>query len=754
MSLSLHIIAKDEVLQVTGLIRELNKHVDEIVVAVDDKTARKELKKITAGCPIKILPYKWINDFSDKRNFVDKNCTSDYIMRLDCDDRLENPERLKHLLELAEKEKISIIYGLYDYSKDEWGNSNAVHYREIIYKNCDNLYWNKKIHENLLPKSTASHSIHIDDKIIIQHMIDHKHSEESYLRNVKYLLAEYNKDKEKTDPRTIAYLGRMLYSIGEYDKALFFLEKHINTSGWDEDRYVSWCHMSDIFLKKGETEQAIGAAFEALQEKPNYPEAFFKLHDIYQEKKDFIKAIYWGEEGFKKPIPKTFTLIDPSAYTWRPALSLSFCYLQVSEFEKAWKLFNVAKKAAPTLNFIVDNENLFRKGYEHSEYIKRLVWMTKYLEANEKKKIKTLLDSVPKELLENELVIKIRNNFFEPRVWDKDEVAIFCGGTEEDWSPKSVDTGIGGSEEAVINVANELTELGYRVTVFNNCGEEEGDYDGVKYLNYYKMNSKDKFNILFSWRMNIFMYGIEADNRIVWLHDMPHNIEWNEDTIKTFDKVITLSEYHKNLVPEIVPRDKIYVTTNGINPDQFINLDTTKVPDSMIYASSYNRGLSIIADNWDRIKKEVPNATIDVFYGWQVYDSFVTQGYVKDNGFKAKMQMFFDKEGVTEHGRIGHDELALWYAKSEVYAYPTDYAGEINCIALTKAIASDCNVITNDMYVLGERSPNAVSNDKFIDELIKTLKEKKSTVQDTKKYIRENSWKTVVETWEKDLLLK
>ena len=99
------------------------------------------------------------------------------------------------------------------------------------------------------------------------------------------------------------------------------------------------------------------------------------------------------------------------------------------------------------------------------------------------------------------------------------------------------------------------------------------------------------------------------------------------------------------------------------------------------------------------------------------------------------------------------NELLKEYAKSGVLAYPCTYAGEINCIALTKAIASGCMVVSNDFAVLGERNPYfAVPQDKFLYTLLQVLKGKfiKYCVN-TKKYIQDNSWESVAKDWIENL---
>ncbi|HEY9653910.1 MAG TPA: hypothetical protein V6C50_00320, partial [Crinalium sp.] len=75
-----------------------------------------------------------------------------------------------------------------------------------------------------------------------------------------------------------------------------------------------------------------------------------------------------------------------------------------------------------------------------------------------------------------------------------------------DWAPPSVLDGIGGSEEAVIYLSQELVKLGYEVTVFNPCSKLAGDYDGVSYRPQEQLNPDDQFNILIVHRY--------------WLHPM------------------------------------------------------------------------------------------------------------------------------------------------------------------------------------------------------------------------------------------
>jgi len=117
------------------------------------------------------------------------------------------------------------------------------------------------------------------------------------------------------------------------------------------------------------------------------------------------------------------------------------------------------------------------------------------------------------------------------------------------------------------------------------------------------------------------------------------------------------------------------------------------------------------------------------------------------------MEALMKQPGVFEHGKVGHKDLLKEYARSRIFAYPCKFIGEINCIALTKAIATGCIAVTNDFAVLPERNPHKVfTNDKFIEGVIEELRHPTSPRPDLSKYIEENSWEEVAKAWSGTLL--
>jgi glycosyltransferase involved in cell wall biosynthesis len=108
----------------------------------------------------------------------------------------------------------------------------------------------------------------------------------------------------------------------------------------------------------------------------------------------------------------------------------------------------------------------------------------------------------------------------------------------------------------------------------------------------------------------------------------------------------------------------------------------------VIYTSSYDRGLEHLLEMWPDIVKEVPDATLDIYYGWQLFDRFYTDNPSSMN-WKKKMLEGMSYKGVTEHGRVPQPELKGIMEKCAIWAYPTHF-GEINCISAMKAQAYGC----------------------------------------------------------------
>jgi glycosyltransferase involved in cell wall biosynthesis len=176
-----------------------------------------------------------------------------------------------------------------------------------------------------------------------------------------------------------------------------------------------------------------------------------------------------------------------------------------------------------------------------------------------------------------------------------------------------------------------------------------------------------------------------------------------------------------------------------------------------IYASSYDRGLQTLLELWPAVHEQVPDATLDIYYGWNVFDDVFSQNPEKMRWKWGIIRMLNDlkDKGVTEHGRITHEELAEKFKQSKVWAYPTEF-NEINCITALKAQEAGCIPVTTGCYALAETvinnrytveckdiSTNTQKRQEFIDNMVKALKSNDEVRKVPKVY-----WEDIAKQWD------
>jgi glycosyltransferase involved in cell wall biosynthesis len=763
-TIALAVICKDEKDRIVNLINQYQEYFDELAFAIDDQKVFDELSdKYREDKKVKLYKYFWQNSFSHKRNWLAERITSEFYFRCDTDDLIIGVENLRECLKKWVRSGYTMLFCNYLYAFDKSGNPTATHWRETVIKNDGNLFWNKDIHENINPKSNRKLNAAKETAIQIKHMATQEEKSESTERNLKYLLTEYEKTKDKPDMRTVGYIARMFLGLKKYKEAVPFFERFLEGSGWDDDKYFGWIQLAMCWRELGDLDTALSCGHEAIILNPKYPDAYFFLMQIYYDLDKIDQAIEWGKQGFSKPTPETMIVLDPTMYTWRPTAQLGLCYLKKGRYKEALTLLEKAYGIAPHDEGIKTALKFIAEIYEDDEAVKSYLRLMNYTK-HDFRLFRSLVSSIPRKIITDERLLVAKTQIEPPKVWNDKSVVFYCGGAWEEWVDSSVVGGIGGSEEAVIYLSRELTKLGYDVTVFNNCGELAGDYKGVHYVNFHEFNPKDKFNILISWRHNLFATRpILAKKKLVWLHDLPRVDDFQSDELN-FDKVIVLSNYHRTTINQ-VPDDKVYVSRNGINISDFENLTEVRNPKRCIWTSSYDRGLEHFLGVWGKVIDQVPEAELHIFYGWNTYDEMVKVGR-RSPEFKNKMLELMKQKGVFEHGRIGHKKLAKEFARSGIYSYPTNFE-EISCISAMKAQVAGAIPVVLDYAALketvkfGEKVVGNVKQkevyEKYAEKLVEMLKAEEGQEVIRKEMMPKAkelfSWEGVAKSWQADLFV-
>ena len=759
-----------------------------------DLARHMKVYALSKGYPEPEISYfKWVKDFSEARNFnwdqVSKDW--DYILWLDADDVLRGADNLQKAAELAAQNKAESVFFNYIYQADvdekgELKNVIIEHLRERLIANTKAYKWIGAIHETLIEQRGTNK---IDSDLCdVLHLSKNERRDRAIKRNIDILEEELRKQGTRQDPRIVYYLGKAYFDLHDdehYKKAEELITRYLEgsennvRSGWEEERAQAWDYLAEIYRIKSLFNKSVQAQANALIESPKFPQFYINMALSYVYLQRWDKARFWADLSQKIAYPKTTLVMNPRDMQAR-LLEIYFnIAVNKDNVEMAYNSMSGLMNLFPDVESVQQRFMSAEKAKMDNETVHRFVMITKYLDSlGEKDKVVDLLNSIPDHLKDTPIISSIRRDFTPARKWGDNEIAIVCGRGFEKWSPDNLKQGIGGSEEAVIHISRQLTNLGWDVTVYGDP-EKPQDYDGVHYRGWYEFNPSDAFNILIGWRnIGFFESKWNAKKAYLWLHDVQNPVEYTKQRVDNLDKIFVLSEAHKATVlndynKEWLTDDKFLLTGNGIDVDEIEAIEKEMIGKGeykdgkrIIWTSSYDRGLEHLLNMWSDVIKEVPDAKLDIFYGWNLFDK-VNWNNPERQAWKAKVNQLMKQKGITHYGRVGQDEILRNTFKAGLWAYPTHFY-EISCITAMKSQAMGAIPVVTNYAALKETVQHGVRIDvedgdiyddeianEYKKQLVKMLKAGKTLLDDVRepmvKWARERfSWAAVAKQWSEE----
>lgn len=766
----------DEAPLLEKALESVQKHVDGVFLLLNHKPGEKPSEKVIAIAKqydpnFSVMEWTY---FGDMRRLSFEAVTDNYgwIFWLDSDDTVKNPEGIRKLAENAPA-TTNGIYLNYEYEHDEFGNPTVEHYVARLVRNNGSFKWSdKKLHESLEPVRNGGKGL--STEVVIVHHADAERQEASNQRNLIALEEELKGEGDAPDPRTLFYLGRSYVAAGRLDEAKELFTSYLKLSGWKQERCEAWMQLGKIYDLQGNDREMKEAYLHALDENPREPGPLVERGMCEMRNEMWEEAIVWLEMAVVKKFNPSTMVSHTSMTKYRNYMYLAQCNFKLGKdkIDLALKWANLAVKLRPdkvTKDYRKLIISVIHQRHATEAHVKKLEKIAKKTPAM----VIDYINNLPEEMQDNPAILRYKRRYGKPKIWPKKSVVIFVGNSViGEWGPWSLNEGIGGSEEAVIRLSKKLTDLGWAVTVYCTPGHKAGIYDKVEYRNYWEASLADTFDVFISWRSPWFFDAkINARKKYLWLHDVMDKEEFTKERIDNIDKVIVLSEYHRSIYP-MIPDEKIFLSGNGIDPEDFEACDGNfkRDPHRVIYMSSHVRGLQLIYEIWNDVRKAVPKAKLDIYYGWESYVNVN-----RDNPERmAWMNMMQEKvkilDGVTDHGKVSQSQIVEEIFKSGVWAYPCPFP-EIYCITAIKAQAGGAIPVSSDFAALketvkfGEIIPMKAMNENtpvgkwdkkdlkaFKDALIKTLKNpsdenyRKSMMN----WARTQSWHNVAKNWERE----
>lgn len=645
-TIALCMIVKNEAHNIGPLLASVKGCFDEIHITDTGSTdatlefiAKFNEAKHEGYPEIKIHHFEWVNDFSKARNYSFSHATTDYLFWLDADDELSNAAAFI-------KWRDTVLHvghywvALYNYAFKADGTPVCQFIRERAVKRNHGFSWEYFVHEGLVQKENKTFWPQRANTWWVNHRRSEEDRKQDHMRNLKIYDTH---DVEKFHPRMKFYLGKEYVENNMPDKAAKPLLEALQSGLLDpHDRAMTFQYCAQSAFATKHYAQSVNVLMQGLTVFPQRAEYWCLLGDTHLAMGNVNNALH----AFKCALNCApddmggLVVLFEHAYNEYPKVKLCDIYLSFGN----WQM------AEPFLTWL--EENKFGQSLELR------------LKFENAKNLSVIRTGLPKT----------------------DDIVITCpaGGVTHDWDENSLKTvGHGGSETACIEVARWLKEkTGRRVKVFQARKGYEVMPSGVEYhpvgeLAGYLHNVEPACHI--AWRHSTRLTHAPS---YVWCHDV--QLPGGNQT-QNYDKVIALSEFHKNYLIETcgVPEDKIILGFNGINPDDF-NVEGEKDPLKVVFSSSPDRGLDHAVDI---VKKAREMSGMDIklhaFYG---FDNLRKMGHGE---WADRLQKKVDDNAdfVIMHGQVAKKVLMKHFKEAGVWLYVNEFL-ETFCITAYEAMCS------------------------------------------------------------------
>lgn len=666
-----------------NLLASVREYVDGIFITITQPN--EKVKEVAELYGAVVSDYKWCNDFSAARNFNFAQVPEgyDYILWGDADDEFTG---LEHLRTYIEENKADAYAMYYHYDHDKYGLPTVVHPKTQVVLNDGSFSWVGRIHEDL--KANREVELLMLDGVTRVHRTTEERVKQSAVRNMEIAI-----DSMDGDPRDLWNLANAYTGTGEYKKAIAMFEQFLEVTGSELEKYTALLRIANMHLSLGDTIAAEEFARKAIGVRFDFPDAFHTLAQIQKAQGNKMDAIDTTIEGMrKKPPTRTSLVYNPRDYDYNPLMTLAHLYWDTAQYEKAKVALEQCRKIQPKNGAL---DSMIKEAASEAKLQKTVMSACNRLKRVSDDEFTKRYNKLSENVQTHPLMLQMKNMRFVKTETSGKDLVYYCGQTTR-WTPDILEEGIGGSEEAVINLSKEFAKAGYNVTVYNNCGEE-GVFDGVTYKPWYTYNYRDKQDILIVWRsLRLLDYELNVGKIFVDIHDAIQDGEFTKKRVEKIDKVFLKSEAHKALFPSLTS-DKVVILPNAMDVTMF-DQEVERDPYLIFNTSSPDRALSALVRIFPKIKAKEPRAKMKWAYGWDVFDVM----YARDKekmAWKKAMLARMEAAGVENLGKISHKEVAKLTLSAGVMLYPTHFY-EIDCVSARKAQLGGAHVVSSDFAAL------------------------------------------------------
>ena len=319
ITISLVMIVKNEEAVLARCLDTVKNLMDEIIIV--DTGSTDKTKEIAAEYTDKIYDFKWVDDFSEARNFAFSKATMDYIYSCDADEIINDENRMRFMnLKAVLVPEVEIVQMHYVEANGSSVLNAKSEYRPKLYKRLREFTWIEPIHETVRLDPVV-----FDSDIEILHKPTSVHSK----RDFSIFAKAYNKDKYLSD-NLISMYAKELLKCGDKDDfteaSKIFEGVLINQKITEEELFKVSCILAKAARLVNDDAAFLKYTTKVLVASP-CSEICLELGEYFLDKQDNEEAIVW----FYNAAYETEPILDINSQGKAPRLGLAQCYANIAK---------------------------------------------------------------------------------------------------------------------------------------------------------------------------------------------------------------------------------------------------------------------------------------------------------------------------------------------------------------------------------------------------------------------------------------
>ncbi len=352
ITVSLCMIVKNEERHLARCLESVRDLADEIVIV--DTGSTDGTKEIAGRYTDRVYDFPWRDDFAAARNAAFDKGTMEYLMWLDADDVLEEPDRQRFAaLKRELSPDVDVVMMRYHTAFDERGEPTFTYFRERLIRREAGLRWEGAVHESIAATGKVAWW-----EAAVSHRKDGLGDPDRNLRIYEGLL----KAGKVLSPREQFYYARELTYHGRDEEAAEWLSRFLDEGrGWIENVLQACRDLAGCLERLQREEEAFAALTRALRYGPPRAELCCELGRFFFRHEEWASAAYWYQRALDCPGEEPAgAFVQPECRGYIPLMQLCVCSYRLGDLRGAVGYNERAGRLKPESAAFRSNQAFFR----------------------------------------------------------------------------------------------------------------------------------------------------------------------------------------------------------------------------------------------------------------------------------------------------------------------------------------------------------------------------------------------------------